>query len=86
MTTIRIDLPEALARKAKEAGLLEPKVLESLILEELVRRRSARELLELAERISAKGEPLKEDDVQAFVQEEIDRYRAERRAGRAGCR
>jgi hypothetical protein len=84
MTTIRIDLPDALAEQAKEAGLLEPRVFEGLLREELIRRRSLGELLEMAEPVSAKNEPLSDEEVQGLVQSEIDAYRAEKRATRAG--
>jgi len=86
MTTIRIDLPEPIARTAKEAGLLEPKALEALIGDELIRRRAMGDLLRIAGRVSPGEGPLGEENVRVTIQGEIDRYRAEKRNPRAGRR
>jgi hypothetical protein len=79
MTTIRIDLPDPIARNAKEAGLLEPKILEALLSDELIRRRAMNDLLEIAERASRGERSSSEEEIRAVVQGEIDRYRAEKR-------
>jgi hypothetical protein len=86
MTTIRIELSDTLARRAEEAGLLEPAVLEGILREELLRRRSMQELLGLADRLSEPEEDGTEEEIRAGVQKEIDQSRSERRAAREGGR
>jgi len=78
VTTVQIELPEELARKAREAGLLTPETLERLIADAL-RRKAMDELLSVADRMEAAGVPsLTMEEIEA----EIQAYRQERR--RAG--
>jgi hypothetical protein len=83
MPTIPIDLPEELARQAREAGLLEPDAIQGLLSDELVRRRGIRELLELRSKPLASPESSSDEEVRAAVQTEVDAHRAEKRATRA---
>jgi hypothetical protein len=79
MTTLTIDLPDNLAKQAKDAGLLTPEALARL-LEEAMRRQAGRQLREVAERIQAAGiPPMSEEDIVA----EVKAVRAERRARQA---
>jgi hypothetical protein len=80
MTTLEINLPESLAKEAKEAGLLTAEAIEKLIAEAL-RRRDFDELLSVADRVEAAGvPPMSMEEINA----EIEAYRAERRgAGRS---
>ncbi len=79
MTKLEINLPDRLAKEAREAGLLAPEAIEKLIAEAL-RRRAFDELLSVADRVEAEGvPPMSMDEINA----EIKAYRAERRrAGR----
>ena len=74
MTTVQIELPEELARRAREAGLLAPESIER-VLREALRREAFEELLSVAERVEAAGiPPMSMDEINA----EIHAYRAER--------
>jgi len=79
MTTLEINLPDALAREAKAAGLLAPEAVRKLFAEAL-RQRAFDELLSVADRVEAAGvPPMTMDEINA----EVKAYRAERRrAGR----
>lgn len=75
MTTVRITLPDALAREAAQAGLLEPQAIETLLRERLAaasleRMQKARTTLRTA------GVP---PMTTAEIEAEIDGYREERR-------
>jgi hypothetical protein len=73
MTTVQIELPEELARRAREAGLLAPESIER-VLREALRREAFEELLSVAERVEAAGiPPMSMDEINA----EIHAYRAE---------
>lgn len=75
MTTVTVELPEALAEKAAAAGLLESGTL-APILEEALRRKEAAEMFEYADAFSRSGvTPLTEEEVMA----EVKAARAERR-------
>jgi len=80
MTKVQIELSDATARAAREAGLLTSEALERLLTDAIRRRRAADALLEIAERVAEAG-------VEPMPMEEIDRevkaVRAERwrRAG-----
>lgn len=79
MTTIQIELPEAMARAAREAGLLTPQALERLP-DALKRQEAADSLLSIADRVAAAGiEPLSMEEINV----EVNAARAERmqRAG-----
>jgi hypothetical protein len=76
MTTIEIMLPDELAQRAKSAGLLSDSAIQ-LLLEDAIRRRAGRALLDVARRIQEAGvEPLSMEEIDA----EVKAYRAERRA------
>jgi hypothetical protein len=78
MTKIQIELPEATAKAARDAGLLTPEALDRLLTDAIKRRQAADSLLSIADRIAAAGiEPM------SMSMEEIDAevtaVRAERR-------
>jgi hypothetical protein len=77
MTTVevKLDLPDRLAKAAKDAGLLAPEALEKSIAEAL-RRQNFDELLSVADRVEAAGiAPMSAEELNA----EIQAYRMERR-------
>lgn len=77
MTTleVRLELPDSLAKAAKDAGLLAPEALEKIIAEAL-RRQNFDELLSVADRVEAAGIlPMSAEELNA----EIQAYRMERR-------
>lgn len=72
---LKLALPDSLAREAETAGLLTPSAIESLLREE-VRKRRANGMFEAADKIAGvKLAPLTEAEVEA----EIQAARAERR-------
>ena len=72
---IKLELPDNLAKQAKEAGLLEPKALQSMLREAVRNRRIAR-LAEARNKVAAAGiAPISMEEIQA----EIEADRAERR-------
>ena len=76
MTTIEITLPDDLAKIAKTAGLLSDSAIQGL-LEEAIRRRSGKALLDVARRIQAAELPaMSDDDIVA----EVKAVRSARRA------
>ena len=80
MTRIQIELPDATAQAAREAGLLTPQSLERLINDALKRKKAAQALLSIADRVAAAGvAPMSMDEINA----EVKAARAERRQ-RAG--
>jgi hypothetical protein len=80
MTTIQIELPDATAQAAREAGLLTGEVLERLLVQALRRKQAADDLLSIADRVAAAGiPPMSMDEVNA----EVKATRAERKQ-RAG--
>ncbi len=80
MTTIQIELPDATANAARDAGLLTPQALERLINDALRRKQAADSLLSIAERVAAAGiPPMSMDEINA----ELKAARAERKQ-RAG--
>ncbi|MFZ0394049.1 MAG: hypothetical protein WBX09_13605 [Terracidiphilus sp.] len=77
MTTVQINLPDALAREAERAGLLAPEVFANWLREQL-RTKSADELFATIERMNAlpdRGAMSLEE-----VADEIRKIRSERRA------
>jgi hypothetical protein len=79
MTTVKIELPEALAKEARDAGLLTPGAAEQMV-REAIRRRALKELEEAMGRMAAVGGPeLTPEEIQG----EIKAARAERRAREA---
>ena len=75
MTTVQITLPDALAREAANAGLLEPAEIERLL-----RERLRAERLDKLESVRAKlaAQPLTPMTAEE-IQAEIDAYRTEQR-------
>lgn len=68
MTTVQIELPDATARAAREAGLLTTEALERLLEEALRRKRAADALLAVADRVAAAGiAPMSMDEINAEV-------------------
>ena len=68
MTTIQIQLPDATAKAAREAGLLTPQVLDTLLTDALKRRRAADSLLSIADRVGSAGiEPMPMPEIVAEV-------------------
>jgi hypothetical protein len=73
---LTLNLPDDLAQRAKEAGLLSNEAIEKLLREQL-RRQAGEELRAILDRVrSANDASMSEDEVQA----EIRAYRAEQRA------
>lgn len=79
MTTLEINLPDSLARKAEEAGLLTSEAIEKLV-REAIRRRALGELKEAMKRMAAVEGPVMTPEE---IQQEIKAARAERRAREA---
>ena len=78
MTTVKIELPEELARQAQELGLLSPRGLE-IAVRHALKREAGGKLVELGREIGSDGTPaMNEEEIQA----EIDAVRAARRAKR----
>lgn len=63
---IKLDLPDALAREAEANGLLKPQAIESLLREE-IRRRRVNKLFDAADRLAALNAPLTEAEVEAEI-------------------
>ncbi len=79
MTELVIMLPDELAQRARQAGLLSDNAIQEL-LEEAMRRQAGRRLLDVAQRIQAAGiEPMSMEEIDA----EVKAVRAERSVGRA---
>lgn len=82
MTNIQIELPDATAKAAREAGLLTPQALDRLLTDAIRRQQAADTLLEIADRVADAGiAPMSMEEVDA----EVKAVRAERRR-RAGRR
>ena len=75
MTILTIDLPDNLAKQAKDAGLLAPDAIEAMLRESL-RRRAIDELFETADKLAAANIPrMTMDEIQA----EVNAVRAQRK-------
>lgn len=75
MTTLTIDLPDNLAEEAKQAGLLTPNAIES-ILRETLRHRAVNGLFAAADKLAAdKLTPMTINE----IQEEVNAVRAQRK-------
>ena len=75
MTELLLKLPDELAQRAKNAGLLSDSAIQRL-LEEAMRRQAGQRLLKVAERLHAAGvEPMSDEEVVA----EVKATRPERR-------
>ena len=80
MTTIQIELPDATAQAARDAGLLTPQALARLLHDAIKRQQAADSLLAIADRVAAAGiAPMSMEEINA----EVKASRAERRQ-RAG--
>jgi hypothetical protein len=80
MTKIQIELPDAVAKAAQEAGLLSSGAIQGL-LEDAMRRQAGRRLMEVADSIHSAGiAPMSMDEIDA----EVKAYRAERRGDEGG--
>jgi hypothetical protein len=80
MTRIQIDLPDATAQAARDAGLLTPEAMMNLLNDALRRRQAADALLSIADRVNAANiPPMPMTEINA----EVKAIRAERRK-RAG--
>jgi hypothetical protein len=82
MTTLelKLTLPDELAQRARDAGLLTPQALERLLNEALRRKQAADSLLSIADRVAAAGiAPMSMEEINA----EVKAARAERKQ-RAG--
>jgi post-segregation antitoxin (ccd killing protein) len=77
MTTVQITLPDELAEKANQAGLLSSESLEEMIRQRL-KAKAAKELFSLTEK--AQAVPSDEDFSPEAIAEEIKAMRAEKRA------
>lgn len=76
MTELVVRLPDELAQRARNAGLLTDEAIQRL-LEEAMRREAGHKLLAVAERVHAAGiEPMSDEEMVA----EVKAVRAERRA------
>ena len=75
MTTFTIDLPDNLAQAARDAGLLNPEAIESMLRENL-RRRAVDSLLTAADRLAAANFP---PMTLAEIQQEVNAARAQRK-------
>jgi hypothetical protein len=81
MTTIQIELPDAMAQAARDAGLLTPQALERLLNDALKRKQAADSLLSIADRVAVAGiEPMSMEEITA----EVKAARAERRQRASG--
>jgi hypothetical protein len=82
MTKIQIELPEATAKAAREAGLLTPQALDRLLSDAIRRQQASDALLSIADRVAEAGiEPMPMEEIDA----EVKAVRTERRR-RAGGR
>jgi hypothetical protein len=80
MTKIQIELPDATAKAARDAGLLTSQALDRLLTDAIKRRQAADSLLSIADRVTeARIEPMPMKEIDA----EVKAVRAERRR-RAG--
>ena len=67
MTIVQINLPDALAQRARSEGWLSDSAIARL-LEDAMRREAGRKLLEVAARIQAAGiEPMSDEEIVAEV-------------------
>ena len=81
-TELKLTLPDSLAREAEASGLLTPKAIETLLREE-IRRRRVNQLFEAADRLANLDiPPLTESEVEA----EIEAARRSRRTSDASRR
>jgi hypothetical protein len=77
MAKVTLELPDDLADRAKEAGLLGGPPLVA-VLQDALRRRAAERALGLTSRVKESKEPMSEEDVRRFVEETIEEVRRAR--------
>jgi len=80
MTTIQVTLPDDLARKATEAGLLSAEAIQEMLREQL-RRRAGESLREMW---SLMPDEVLTPEIEQEVAEAVQAYRAEQRSRRVG--
>jgi hypothetical protein len=81
MTKIQIELPDATARAARDAGLLTPDALDRLLTDAIKRQRAADVLLSFADRVAEAGiAAMPMDEIEA----EVRAVRTERRRRASG--
>ena len=69
MTKIQIELPDATARAARDAGLLTPQALDRLLSNALRKQQAADYLLTLADEVAAAGvAPVSETEIRAEIE------------------
>jgi len=81
MTTLTIDLPDNLVKEAKNAGLLAPDAIESM-LRETLRRRAVNGLFAAADKLAAADFP---PMTMNEIQEEVNTVRAQRKQRASGA-
>lgn len=84
MTTVQIELPDELAKKAQELGVLSNTNIQEII-EAAVRREAGRKLLEIIPinsdyPLKDDGTPMNEDELMDMINAEVKAVRAEMRA------
>jgi hypothetical protein len=81
MTRIQIELPDATAQAARDAGLLTPESILQLLSDALCRRQAIDSLLSVADRVATAGiPPMTMEEINA----EVHAARAERRKNAGG--
>lgn len=87
MTKIQIELPEATAKAAREAGLLTPRALDRLLTDAIRRQQAADALLSIADRVAETGiEPMSMEEIDAEVKAARTEGKDTGRRPRAGGR
>jgi hypothetical protein len=68
MKMIQIELPDATAQAARDAGLLTPQALDRLLIDAIKRQQAADSLLSIADRVAAASiAPMSMDEITAEV-------------------
>jgi hypothetical protein len=82
MMKVQIELSDATARAAREAGLLTSEALERLLTDAIRRQQAADALLAIAERVAEAGiEPMSMEE----IDREVKAARAQHRRRAGGC-
>ncbi len=66
MSDVVLDIPDALAKEAKAAGLLKPNFIASLLCAE-IRRRRVNKMFSAADRLADLDQPLSESEIAAEI-------------------
>jgi len=80
MTTVKIELPDSLAKEAQQAGLLTPQELETMLRERLRARHIAELRGAIEQTVNVEGTPMTMQEIEA----EVQAYRRERRLASGG--